>query len=93
MKIISIEKTAINNFMKTWPCSGLHNIDHILTAFDDAGNLVDMESFNDALETEQTAYTDYDGTGAMVALLAEAYEHATKNPQSDNMINTGYMYK
>ena len=50
MKIISIEKTAIDNFMKTWPCSGLHKIDHILTAFDDEGNLVDMDAFNDVLD-------------------------------------------
>jgi hypothetical protein len=93
MKIISIEKTAIDNFMKKWPCSGLHNIDHILTAFDNEGNLIDMDAFNDVSETEQTDYSDYDGTGAMLALLAEAYEHATRNSQPANMINTGYMYK
>jgi hypothetical protein len=93
MKIISIEKTAIDNFMKTWPCSGLHKIDHISTAFDDEGNLVDMEAFNDVLEREQTDYYDYEGSGAMPELLLEAYEHATRNKQPSNMINTGYMYK
>jgi len=93
MKIISIEKTAINNFMETWPCSGLHNIDHIITAFDNEGNLLDMEAFNDVSEKEQTDYDDYEGSGALPVLLSKAYVNAKHNEQPLNLIDTGYTYK
>tara|TARA_B100000287_G_scaffold325394_1_gene309548 strand:+ start:277 stop:573 length:297 start_codon:yes stop_codon:yes gene_type:complete len=81
LKIVSIEPCAIVEFMKTWPCSGLHNVHHVTACFSADGDLVDYEAYQDEQEMEPVDVQDYDGTGAMSALLEDAYKfsHAIKN--------------
>ena len=81
LKIVSIEPCAIVEFMKTWPCSGLHNVHHVTACFSADGDLVDYEAYRDEQETEIVDTQDYDGGGAMSALLDDAFKfsHAIKN--------------
>ena len=84
MKIITIEKSAIDRFCKSWPCHGLpENLDLIVFATND-GNLIDLE-LCDAQENVITS-TDYDGSGAMAALLAAAEENAMQQPLPEGCI-------
>ena len=80
MKIIRIEKTAIQKFMKTWPCSGLDNINHIIACIDHDASLIDLEAYADEKETTLINYDDYEGSGAMSVLLQEAFENCKKGP-------------
>ena len=73
-KVISIEPCAIKKFMRSWPCSGLHNIHHITACFY-GSDLVDFDAFNDEAETQLTNGDDFEGTGAMPALLIDAVTH------------------
>tara|TARA_R100000781_G_C4075872_1_gene126060 strand:- start:746 stop:1024 length:279 start_codon:yes stop_codon:yes gene_type:complete len=78
MKIITIEKSAIDRFCKSWPCHGFpSNLDLIVFATND-GDLIDLE-LCDAQENVITS-TDYEGSGAMPALLAAAEENAIRKP-------------
>ena len=81
LKIVSIEPCGITEFMKTWPCSGLHNVHHVTACFSSDGDLVDYEAYQDEQETEFVDVQDYDGGGAMSALLDDAFNfsHAIKN--------------
>ena len=81
LKIVSIEPCAIEEFMKTWPCSGLHNVHHVTACFSSDGDLVDYEAYRDEQETEFVDVQDYDGGGVMSALLDAAFKfsHAIKN--------------
>ena len=74
LKIVSIEPCAIEEFMKTWPCSGLHNVHHVTACFSSDGDLVDYEAYRDEQETEFVDVQDYDGGGAMSALLDDAFK-------------------
>ena len=92
IKVISIEQTAIKRFMETWPCSGLGNIHHITSCFDDKGNLVDLESFADEYEKVEIHPNEYEGTGAMPTLLHEAFENCKEIATPENFINKLFTY-
>ena len=86
MNIITIEKSAIDRFCKSWPCHGFPaNLDLIVFATNN-GNLIDLElcdAQNNVIESN-----DYEGSGAMPALLADAEENAIKQPLPENCIAT-----
>ena len=96
MKIISIEKTAIQKFMQTWPCSGLHHIHHITACFADDGDLVDFEAYADEKETIPVNHYGYDcsiGSGAMPVLLQEAFENCKELPRVLSSIQSSFVYE
>lgn len=44
MKIIEIHRDTIENFKSSWPCHGISDdVDFIVVAFDDNGDLVDYD--------------------------------------------------
>jgi hypothetical protein len=81
LTIVSIEPCAIDEFMETWPCSGLHNVHHVTACFAADGDLVDYEAYTDEQESELVDVQEYDGSGAMSALLDDAFRfsHEIKN--------------
>ena len=90
IKIVSIEQCAIKDFMSRWPCSGLDNIHHITACFQ-GSDLIDMEVFNDEFETELTDNNDFYGTGAIEALLEDAFKYSVKVQHSVKLIDQGYI--
>jgi len=90
-KIVSIQPCAIKKFMRSWPCSGLHNIHHITACFH-GSDLVDLDAFNDEAETQLTNGDDYEGTGAMPALLDDAVAHCVKIKVLPGMLEGGYRF-
>ena len=90
LKIVSIEPCAIKHFMTKWPCSGLQNIHHITACFD-GPDLINMEVFNNESETEVTNNNDFYGTGAMPALLENAFKYSIKIQHSPDLIDQGYI--
>lgn len=95
MKIISIEKTAIQKFMQTWPCSGFDNIHHITACFADDGDLVDLEAYADENENQLIIHAcyGYEGSGAMPVLLQEAFENCKEQPRVPNSIQSSFVYE
>ena len=91
MKIITIEREAIDTFKVSWPCHGLpENLDLIVAAFAPNGDLVDYDlcdKNDNVIETDS-----YEGSGALPALLDDAQQHATKNPVIPGTISTGYTF-
>ena len=43
MKIIEIQPETVESFRREWPCNNLANVDHIVAAFADNGDLVDVD--------------------------------------------------
>ena len=74
LKIIQIEQNTIDAFCKSWPCSGLHNVHHIIVALQD-GELVDIDAFCDEGENDPIDIEDIDGN-ALSALIYDADENA-----------------
>ena len=93
MKIVSIEKTAIQKFIQNWPCSGLHNIHHITACFDDYGYCVDLDAYADEKETIPVNVFGYDGSGATSILLQEAFENCKEQPRVPNSIQSSFVYE
>ena len=91
IKIISIEKTAIQKFIQTWPCSGLDKIHHITACFSGDGSLVDLEAYADEKETTPVNHDDYEGSGAMPVLLQEAFKNC--KGQWDTMCGLRFFYE
>ncbi len=91
MKIITIEREAIDTFKDSWQCHGLpENLDLIVAAFAPNGDLVDYDlcdKNDNVIETDS-----YEGSGALPALLDDAQQHATKNPVIPGTISTGYTF-
>ena len=90
MDIITIERSAIDRLISSWPCSGISDrVDLIVAAFDN-GDLVDLEVCDDAdvmLDAEL-----YDGP-AMLALLEDAQRDAITVPFIPGTIPGGRVYK
>ena len=91
MKIITIERKAIDDFKASWPCHGLpEHLDFIAAAFASNGDLVDydLSDKNDAIiETDS-----YEGSGALPALFEDAQKHATENPVIPGTIRSGWTF-
>ena len=78
MKIVEIQPETIETFRQQWPCSGLDAVHHIVAAFADNGDLIDLECC-DKNSTEIIANdgaTPWQGSGALPALLDDAKHHA-----------------
>ena len=92
IKVVTIEPCAIKEFMKSWPCSGLHNIHHLIAAFDERnGDVIDLDAWQDNEETRPVDKDDYDGSGAMPVLLDDAFKHS-RNIAPPEMLSN-YVYK
>ena len=102
IKVIEIQRTAIDRFKQSWPCHGIHNdVDLIMAAFAD-GDLIDFDLIDaDDVELERARYSMtfagegfyHEATGAMAALLQDAERYAIKRPTAPGMIDGGYIYK
>ena len=89
---ITIEKSAIDRFCESWPCHGFPaNLDLIVFALDDNGDLVDLElcDENDVVISDRS----YDGSGAMPAILDDAKHNAITVTRAPGMIDCGKVYK
>ena len=93
MKIITIEKSAIDKFCQSWPCHGFpENLDLIVAAFDNDGDLIDLE-LCDKHDTTIDDNTSYEGSGAMPALLENAQRDAKLiMPPPGTILNNNYIY-
>lgn len=91
IKVIEIQRTAIDRLTKAWPCHGIpRDVDLIMSAFDD-GDLIELELIDaDGVEIEACHYEE---TDALAALLQDAERKATKRPTAPGMIDGGYVYK
>ena len=91
IKVVEIQRTAIDRLAKFGPCHGIPaDLDLIMAAFDD-GELIDLELIDaDDVEIEGCQY--YVGE-ALAALLQDAERYATKRPTAPGMIDGGYIYK
>lgn len=95
MKIITIEREAIDTFKDSWQCHGLpENLDLIVAAFAPNGDLVDYDlcDKNDNVIETDSYWVHHEGSGSLAALLDDAQEHATKNPVIPGTISTGYTF-
>jgi hypothetical protein len=85
VRIISIERSAIDQFKSVWPC---HNIpddaDLIVTAFATNGDLVDYEICNDA---DKVIVDNEDAGAALCALFDDAKEHAVNTTPQANLLD------
>ena len=73
MKIIEIQPETIEAFRRQWPCSGLHDVDHIVAAFADNGDLVDYDCCD---ELSNPIVNTWEGSDALPALLNDAQRNA-----------------
>ena len=91
IKVIEIQRTAIDRLIKFWPCHGIPaDLDLIMAAFDN-GDLIDLELIDaDDVEIEACQYEE---TGALAALLQDAERYASERPTAPGMIDGGYVYK
>ena len=69
LKIYQIQSETIDAFCRQWPCSGLHNVNHITAAFADNGDLVDYDCFD---ESGEPMLNTWEGSGALPALLEDS---------------------
>lgn len=92
-KIISIEKSAIADFMHNWPCSQLNNIHHITAIFNENGELIDLEVYVDEAEDIFIDAEGYYGSGAMPELLREAFLNCQELPTPYGTISNNYIYE
>ena len=91
MNIITIEKSAIDRFCKSWPCHGFPaSIDLIVFALADNGDLVDLELCDENNVVIED--NEYDG-GAMLAILNDAEHNAITVARAPDMIDCGKVYK
>ena len=91
IKVIEIQRSAIDRFKKSWPCHGIpHDVDLIMAAFDD-GDLIDLELVD--ADDVQIEACQYEETDALAALLRAAEQYASKRPTAPEMIDGGYVYK
>lgn len=75
LKIITIHKTAIDRFKLSWPCNGIpESADLLVAAFSENGDLVDYEFCDGHDKTIED--NTWDGTGALSALLDDAWTNA-----------------
>ena len=94
IKTVTVEPCAIAEFMKSWPCSGLHNVHHLIAAFDERnGDLIDIEAYQDDEETRRVNPDDYDQSGAMPALLDDAFKHSRNTAPPEMLPHNVYDYK
>ena len=89
MRVITIQRTAIDRFKAQWPC---HNIagdaDLIVAAFADNGDLVDYEICDHA---DNVIVENSDAGEALSALISDALERAVNQfPQYDILANWVY---
>tara|TARA_Y100001938_G_scaffold7497_1_gene9216 strand:- start:671 stop:934 length:264 start_codon:yes stop_codon:yes gene_type:complete len=71
MKIIEIQPETVESFRREWPCNNLANVDHIVAAFADNGDLVDV----DCCDIYSEPIDGIDGP-CLVALLDNAQRKA-----------------
>ena len=71
MKIIEIQPETVESFRREWPCHNLGNVDHIVAAFADNGDLVDV----DCCDIYSEPIDGIDGP-CLVALLDNAQRKA-----------------
>ena len=91
IKVIEIQRTAIDRLTTMWPCHGIpDDLDLIMAAFHN-GDLIDLELI-DADDVEIDA-CHYGESGALAALLQDAERYASKRPTAPGMIDGGYVYK
>ena len=89
MRIITIEPETIESFRREWPCSGLHDVEHIGAAFADNGQLVNYDCCDK--ESNPIANT-WEGSGALPALLDDAQRNARMIPTPPGMIGPNWKY-
>jgi len=88
MKIITIEKSAIDRFCKSWPCHGFpDDLDLIVFATSNNGDLVDLELCDDRDNVITWSMT----SGAMLALLDDAEENAISQPMPPGCLPIHYV--
>ena len=91
IKIIEIQRSAIDRFKKSWPCHGIpDNVDLIMAGFEN-GNLFDFELVD--ANDEQIDLCQYEQSEALEALLQDAEKYASKRTTVPEMIDQGYLYK
>ena len=90
MKIITIEKTAIDRLKAEWPCHGISDkVDFVVAAFHN-GDLVDIDVCD---ETDVILNSDeYDGA-AFTALLHDAQRDAVEPKIIPGTIPGAWVYK
>ena len=84
MRIITIERSAIDQFKSVWPCHNIPNsADLIVTAFATNGDLMDYEISDDA---DKVIVDNEDAGAALCALFDDAKARAVNTqPQADIM--------
>jgi len=89
MKIIEIQLETIEAFRRQWPCSGLHDVDHIVAAFAENGDLVDYDCCD---ESSNPIPNTWEGSGALPALLDDAKQNAEIIPMPAGTIGPIWKY-
>ncbi len=90
MRIITIERSAIDQFKSVWPC---HNIpdtaDLIVTAFAPNGDLMNYEICND----DDEVIVDNDDAGAALCVLFDDAKARAVNTQPQANIMNNWVYR
>lgn len=90
MKIIIIEKTAIDRFKSEWPCHGISdNVDFVVAGFHN-GDLFDIDVCDEADVTLNS--DEYEGE-AFTALLNDAQRDAVEPKIIPGTIPGAWVYK
>ena len=91
MKIITISPESLECFKQSWPCNGIpEEVDGIVVAFDDNGDLVDYEAFNsNDIPIDLAENDNVDGL-ALATLFDNAKNHHSTitDPQLVDTIRT-----
>ncbi len=87
MRIITIEPETVESFRQEWPCHNLGNVDHIVAAFDDNGDLVDV----DCCDIYSKPIDGIDGP-CLAALLDNAQRKAYEIPMPPGTIGPIWKY-
>ena len=87
MRIITIEPETVESFRREWPCHNLADVDNIVAAFADNGDLVDV----DCCDIHSEPMEGIDGP-CLVALLDDAQRNARMIPTPPGMIGPGWKY-
>jgi hypothetical protein len=83
--IITIKQETIETFKQSWPCNGFpDNLVGIVICYDDNGNMVDLEGFDDDDYPIELEYVD---RAALYAIIRAA-KLGHKSQHNHNLVDT-----